>query len=207
MKSWTLIGVVSTIGKKCSAIKAKHYKYKKPGAPGKFFPNLLMSELQIDGPLQCIVSDMTAFWVKGIYYELTLYMDLWNNEIVSHALSSRRGDRMTYISGLDDLLEIKKQYPEYQMILHSDQGSVYASKAFNDLLPMYVTRSMSRAGTPTDNGAMESINGWIKAELFMDFHVTGERPVDVEIDEYITFFNEERPAYALNYLTPKQYLE
>lgn len=187
--------------------KAKHYKYKKPGAPGKVFPNLLMSELQIDGPLQCIVSDMTTFWVKGIYYELTLYMDLWNNEIVSHALSSRRGDRMTYINGLEDLLEIKKQYPEYQMILHSDQGSVYASKAFNDLLPMYVTRSMSRAGTPTDNGAMEAINGWIKAELFMDFHVTGERPVDVEIDEYITFFNEERPAYALNYLTPKQYRE
>lgn len=187
--------------------KAKHYKYKKPGAPGKVFPNLLMSELQIDGPLQCIVSDMTAFWVKGIYYELTLYMDLWNNEIVSHALSSRRGDRMTYINGLEDLLEIKKQDPEYQMILHSDQGSVYASKAFNDLLPMYVTRSMSRAGTPTDNGAMEAINGWIKAELFMDFHVTGERPVDVEIDEYITFFNEERPAYALNYLTPKQYRE
>ena len=187
--------------------KAKHYKYKKPGAPGKVFPNLLMSELQIDGPLQCIVSDMTTFWVKGIYYELTLYMDLWNNEIVSHALSPRRGDRMTYINGLEDLLEIKKQYPEYQMILHSDQGSVYASKAFNDLLPMYVTRSMSRAGTPTDNGAMEAINGWIKAELFMDFHVTGERPVDVEIDEYITFFNEERPAYALNYLTPKQYRE
>ena len=114
---------------------------------------------------------------------------------------------MTYISGLKELLELKKQHPEYQMILHSDQGSVYASKAYNDLLPMYVTRSMSRAGTPTDNGAMESINGWIKAELFMDFHVTGDRPVEIEIDEYITFFNEQRPAYALNYLTPKQYRE
>ncbi len=68
-------------------------------------------------------------------------------------------------------------------------------------LPMYVTRSMSRAGTPTDSGAMESINGWIKAELFMDFHVTGDRPVEAEINEYITFFNEQRPAYALNYLT------
>lgn len=88
--------------------KAKHYKYKKPGAPFKIFPNLLMSEIQIDGPLQCIVSDMTAFLVKGIYYELTLYMDLWNNEILSHSLSSKRGDRMTYISGLENLLEIKK---------------------------------------------------------------------------------------------------
>ena len=52
---------------------------------------------------------------------------------------------------------------------------------------------------------MEAINGWIKAELFMDFHVTGEKPVNQEIDEYIQFFNEQRPAYSLGYLTPKQY--
>lgn len=90
--------------------KAKHYEYKKPGAPGKIFPNLLMAERQIDGSLQYIVSDMTTFWVKGVYYERTLYMELWNNEIVSHALSSGRGERMTYISGLEALLEIKKQY-------------------------------------------------------------------------------------------------
>ena len=187
--------------------KTKHYRYKKPGEAGRVFPNLISAGLNIDGPLQCIVSDMTAFYVKGVYYELTLYMDLWNNEIVSHALSARRGDRMTYISGLEDLLELKKKHPEYQMILHSDQGSVYASKAFNELLPMYVTRSMSRAGTPTDNAAMESINGWIKAELFTDLHITGEQPVEKEIDEYIAFFNEQRPAYSLNYLTPREYKE
>ena len=52
---------------------------------------------------------------------------------------------------------------------------------------------------------MEAINGWIKAELFMDLHVTGERPVKEEIDDYIVFFNEQRPAYALNYLTPVQF--
>lgn len=186
--------------------QAKHYKYKKSGDSYRVFPNLLMTEIQIDGPLQCIVSDMTAFYVKGIYYELTLYMDLWNNEIVSHSLSSKRGDRMTYISGLEDLIALKKQYPEYEMILHSDQGSVYTSKAFNDLLPMYnITHSMSRAGTPTDNAAMEAINGWIKAEMFTDFHVTGERPVVDEVKEYIHFFNEQRPAYSLKYLTPTQY--
>ena len=185
--------------------KAKHYSYRKAGEAYRVYPNLLMTELNIDGPLQCIVSDMTAFYVKGIYYELTLYMDLWNNEIVSHALSSKRGDRMTYISGLADLLELKKQFPEMQTVLHSDQGSVYASKAFNELLPMYnITHSMSRAGTPTDNAAMEAINGWVKAELFMDFHVTGTESVEQEIDDYVVFFNEQRPAYALNYLTPKQ---
>lgn len=188
--------------------KAKHYKYKKSGDASRVFPNLLLSEMQIDGPLQCVVSDMTAFCVKGIYYELTLYMDLWNNEIISHSLSSKRGDRMTYISGLQDLIKVKKQHPEFQMILHPDRGSVYASKAFNDLLPMYgITHSMSRPGTPTDNAAMEAINGWIKAELFLDFHVTGDSSVEKEIDDYILFFNEQRPAYSLNYLTPKQYRE
>lgn len=107
--------------------ESKHYKYKRPGSPFKIYPNLLMTEMQIDRPLQCVASDMTAFYVKGIYYELTLYMDLWNNEIVAHALSCKRGDRMTYLSGLDDLIELKKQYPQYEMNLHSDQGAVYAS--------------------------------------------------------------------------------
>ena len=66
---------------------------------------------------------------------------------------------------------------------------------------------MSRAGTPTDNGAMEAINGWIKAELLTDFHVTGNDPIQEEVSRYIRFFNEERPAFCLNYLTPKQYRE
>lgn len=186
--------------------KTKHYKYKNSSDPYRTYPNLLMSEVRVDGPLQCIVSDMTAFYVKGVYYELTLYMDIWNNEIVSHALSSRRGDRMTYISGLNDLIEIKKKYPDHEMVLHSDQGSVYASKKFNELLPMYnIVHSMSRAGTPTDNAAMEAINGWIKAELFTDLHVTENGDIAQEISDYILFFNEQRPAYSLNYLTPKQY--
>lgn len=93
-------------------------------------------------------------------------------------------------------------------ILHTDQGSVYASKGFNELLPQYhITHSMSRAGTPTDNGAMEAINGWSKVEMFVDFDIAhcGDAPSFVE--RYITFFNEERPSAALGYLTPKAYRE
>lgn len=134
-------------------------------------------------------------------------MDLWDNEIICHSLSFKRINRMTYISGLEDLIELKKQPPEHQMILHSDQDSVYTSKAFNELLPMYgITHSMSRAGTPTDNAAMEAINGWIKVELFMALYVTGDVSVEKE-NYYIIFFNEQHPTYSLNYLTPKQYRE
>ena len=187
---------------------SKHYRYKKPGDPFKVYPNLLVTGLNIEGPLQCIVSDMTTFYLKGVYYELTLFMDLWNNEILSYSLSRKRGDRMTYISGLNGLIDLKKNYPDLEMILHTDQGSVYASKNFNEILPLYnIIHSMSRAGTPTDNAAMEAINGWIKTEIFTDFHVTDNNNIEQEIKDYIAFFNEERPAYSLNYLTPKQYRE
>lgn len=187
---------------------SKHYRYKKPGDPFKVYPNLLMTGINISGPLQCIVSDMTAFYLQGVYYELTLFMDLWNNEILSYSLSKKRGDRMTYLSGLKGILDIKAQYPDMEMILHTDQGSVYSSKSFNELLPLYnIVHSMSRAGTPTDNAAMEAINGWIKAEMFSDLHITSNKDIDKEIARYIVFFNEERPAYSLNYLTPKQYRE
>ncbi len=72
------------------------------------------------------------------------------------------------------------------------------------MLP-YIVRSMSCAGTPTDNAAMEAINGWIKTELFMDLYVTGKRSVKKEIADYIVFFNEQRPSYTLNYMTPVEY--
>lgn len=187
---------------------SKHYRYKKPGDPYRVYPNLLMSGINVSGPLQCIVSDMTAFYLKGIYYELTLFMDIWNNEILSYSLSRKRGDRMTYMSGLKGILDIKEKYTDLEMILHTDQGSVYSSKSFNELLPLYnIVHSMSRAGTPTDNAAMEAINGWIKAEMFSDLHITSNENIDTEINKYIVFFNEERPAYSLNYLTPKQYRE
>ena len=185
---------------------AKHYKYHKPGDDKKVYPNLLLAGLNINGPYECIVSDMTAFYLEGTYFELTLYMDLWNNEILTYSLSSQRGDRMTYINGIKDIIEIKKEHTALEMTLHTDQGSVYSSKSFNELLPAYnIIHSMSRAGTPTDNAAMESINGWIKAEIFADFHLTSKETVIQDIKDYIVFFNEKRPAYSLKYLTPKQY--
>ena len=104
--------------------EAKHYRYKKAGAPDRLFPNLLMTGIRMNGPLQCVVSDMTAFRANGTYYELTLYMDLWNNEIVAHELSARKGDRMTYLNGLHTLLDLKKEHPEE--IKHPKEYTFYA---------------------------------------------------------------------------------
>jgi len=105
----------------------------------------------VDGTYQVVVSDMTAFWAAGRYWELTLYTDLWNDEIVGWSLSSRKGDVSTYFEGLAEFLANKKEkYMGLETIFHTDQGSVYSSKAYNDILQPYgITRSMSRPGTPT----------------------------------------------------------
>lgn len=50
---------------------------------------------------------MTAFWANKTYYELTLYMDLFNNELISYSLSNKKGDPNTYKNSLDDVITKK----------------------------------------------------------------------------------------------------
>lgn len=173
----------------------------------KNFPNYILAELNPLRPFQLIVSDMTAFWANSHYYELTLFMDLFNNEIIAYYLSDKKGNPEAYHIGLAKVIEEKnKQYMDLEMILHSDQGSVYCSKRFNESLHLYnIIHSVSKPGTPTENGAMESINGWIKEELFIDFNLNNSDDIHKSIEEYIHYFNYERPQSALKYLTPMQY--
>ena len=78
-----------------------------------------------------------------------------------------------YFEGLEQVIGLIKEKEQTNLsTLHTDQGSVYSSEAFNKLLTNNnIIHSMSRAGTPTDNPIDESINGWIKEELFIDFNL------------------------------------
>ena len=57
----------------------------------------------------------------------------------------------------------------------------------------------------TDNPVNESLNGWIKEELFIDFDLKYSENVPNLIKLYIDYYNNERPSYALNYKTLIQY--
>lgn len=187
--------------------QGKHYRWKKPGEEQCKFNNLVWNGWKyLSKPFEVIVSDMTAFKVKGTYWELTLYFDAWNKEIIGYGLASRKGSISSYYDGLNQVLSKIKDQTSDLVILHTDQGSVYASKSYNDLLEDYnIIRSMSRAGTPTDNPVNESLNGWIKEELFIDFDLKKCDDVPKIIEEYIYYFNNERPAYSLQYKTPIQF--
>ena len=139
---------------------------------------------------------------------MTFYFDVFTKEILTYRIADRRGARDQYIDGLGDVVELLKGCKEPR-IVHTDQGSVYASVAYNKLIKdTNIVRSMSRAGKPTDNPVNESLNGWIKEELFMDFEIGDCRTWDefrTIIERYVKFYNEQRPCYAIGYDTPVNY--
>ena len=151
---------------------------------------------------------MTAFKFWYFYFEITFYFDVFTKEILSWQLAERRGAREQYIDGLKDVISLLKGRTE-PTVLHTDQGSVYASMAYNELIKdTLIVRSMSRAGKPTDNPVNEALNGWIKEELVIDFKIEALRSrEDVRdcIDKYVTFYNENRPCFAIGYDTPANY--
>lgn len=185
--------------------KAKHYKYRKTGEENTKYPNLVNGKWSASRPLEIVVSDMTCIPNKNGMYEWTYLLDTFNNEIIAHHISKRQNDRKPYFSCLEDLkAKIKEQ--TNPIVLHTDQGSVYSSRAFYEAHKEYnIIRSMSRVGTPTDNPIIESINGWIKAELKTDFESYAKDDLPSFMSEFVDYFNNERPAYSLNYKTPIQY--
>ena len=184
----------------------RHRTRSRPRKVKDKYPNLIFSTWDtVDRPRQVIVSDMTAMHISCFYMEITFYFDVFTKEILTYRIGERRGDRMQYIGGLKDIVKMLKGSTE-PTVLHTDQGSVYASLAYNELIKdSLIVRSMSRAGKPTDNPVNESLNGWIKEELYADFHIgKSETRDDVAnvIKRYVAYYNNNRPCYAIGYNTP-----
>jgi transposase InsO family protein len=190
--------------------KAKHYKYKKPGEESIKYENKIGYNWKTTRPFEKIVSYTTSFYFKKKKYDWTFYLDVFNNEIVgSDVIESMYGNGvLNHYEALNNMLneKIKRGYKDLDTIVHTDQGTVYSSVSFNNIFKSYtVTRSMSRAGTPTDNPVIESKNGWIKKEMYIDFDINNYTTVQEFIDDIVWDNNNYRPSYALNYKTPVEY--
>ena len=161
---------------------------------------------QATKPLEIVVSDMTCIKHKGTYWEWTYLLDVFNNEIIASSVTNKVGSNLPYYHCLEYLIEKKKEQT-YPVTLHTDQGSVYSSAGFYQTHKDYtnIIRSMSRAGTPTDNPIIESLNGWIKEEMRIDFNLKSVEGIPSFIEKYVHYFNNERLSYKLNYKTPVQY--
>lgn len=195
---------ISAAGNAASVPKYTTTNTKKTGRENTFYPNTVAGKWKAKRPLELVVSDMTILKHKGKLHEWVYVLDTFNNEIISHHLGRRHGDPRPYYQCLEDL----KQKKDEQMptILHTDQGAAYSSRAFAKAHEKYnIFRSMSRAGTPTDNPIIESVNGWIKQEMRLDFDTEGYSDLSLFLDDFVRYYNIFRPAYALNYKSPIQF--
>ena len=114
--------------------KTKHQVHYRPRKIRDLYPNLIFTTWDtVDRPRQVIVSDMTVLKPWIFYLELTLYFDVFTKQILTWKLSERRGGREQYLDGLADVVELLRGKKE-PTIIHTDQGSVYSSKAYNELI-------------------------------------------------------------------------
>ena len=185
--------------------KTKHYHWNRKGDEHEIFANTVAGKWNAQRPLELVSSDMTIITHNKRQYEWTFILDTFNNEIISSHVSSRHGDIKPYYDCLKDLI-LKTKEQAYPVTLHTDQGSVYSSAAFYNAHKKYnILRSMSRAGTPTDNAIIEALNGWIKAEIYSEGWLYRYSTVETAIKAFVKYYNNERPAFALQYKTPIQY--
>lgn len=120
--------------------ETKHRVRYRPRKVRDLYPNLIFTTWEtVDRPRQVIVSDMTAFRFRYYYFEVTFYFDVFTKEILTARVADKRGSRDQYIDGLEDVIGLLKGVLE-PVILHTDQGSVYASMAYNELMNSLKTR-------------------------------------------------------------------
>jgi putative transposase len=112
-------------------------------------------------------------------------------------------DRHLVIRALE--MAIKRRCPGLGLLHHSDQGSPYASEAYQTLLEAHgIACSMSRRGNCYDNAAMESFFSTVKMELGEHFPSCGI--AKAELFDYIeVFYNQRRRHSTLGQVSPAAY--
>lgn len=106
---------------------------------------------------------------------------------------------------LETALSSQKERPK-DLILHSDQGSQFASYDFTEYcLKNNIKQSMSKAGCPYDNAVMERFFRTMKFELINRFRFNNDKQLETAISEYVFgWYNQVRPHASNGYKTPNE---
>lgn len=189
------------LGLVCKVRMKKYCSYK--GEVGKIAPNLLERNFTSDRPLRKLVTDVTEFSLFGVKRYLSTVLDLFNGEIVSYTLCENHALGMV-LEMIRKLL--KKVGDGGGAILHSDQGSQYQSKVYQEMLRTNgFIQSMSRRGNCLDNAAMENFFGLLKSELLYLQDFDSITHFEHELHEYIRYYNNHRIKSRLGGKSPVKY--
>lgn len=92
------------------------------------------------------------------------------------------------------------------IIFHSDQGSQYGASTTIDILnELNFERSMSRAGTPTDNAISERFVRTFKDSVVKRYRYSNLEEFKEFSTKWLNFYNNQRPHYSLKDVAPNEY--
>lgn len=167
-------------------------------------PDLLKRHFKVDKHDKAWVTDTTFIGTREGWLYLAIILDLYSRKIVGWSMSKRNNTQL-----VQDALTMAlwRRGNINDVIVHSDQGSTYASSAYQQQLSDNKLRcSMSRKGECLDNAVAESFFGSLKNELVYHEDYKTRTEARQSVFEYIeVFYNRKRRHAFLNYMTPVDY--
>ncbi len=171
--------------------------------PRMYLKNNLHQNFEQSAPNMVWVSDITYVKVGMQYYFICVILDLFSRKVISYGISENI-DAVLVLKTFDAAYDLRGK--PTGLMFHSDQGAQYTSYVFREHLKnLNVRTSFSTPGNPYDNSVCESFFHTLKKEAV--YHYLYDTPEDLQVvlEEYIHFYNEERPHRKLNMKTPAQF--
>jgi len=187
-----------------SIVRPKKPEYEH-GKPHKVFENKLNQNFTADKVNQKWCTDFTYLFLADheVRYNCTI-IDLHDRSVVASITDCHITSDLairTLQKALDSQPTLKGE-----LILHSDQGTQYTSKAFVEFCEtVHITQSMSKAGYPYDNAPMERYFNTLKNECTNLYKFQTEEALYQAVEEFAYVnYNHVRPHSFNNYRTPYQ---
>ena len=168
--------------------------------------NLLQREFEAYGPRIVLLTDITYLPYNGTFAYLSTILDAFTKQILSYVLSpSLEVDFV--LETINKLVENHGVSLQAETIIHSDQGCHYTSHKFiNILYDKKLRQSMSRRGNCWDNAPQESFFGHMKDHIMPKLaECTEFAEVQVIIDDYMDYYNNQRYQWHLAKLSPNEF--
>jgi len=149
-------------------------------------PDLLQRQFKVKKNNQAWVTDTTFIPTREGWLYLAVVLDLFSRQVIGWAMSTRNNTQLVQ----DALtMSIWRRGDISNIIVHSDQGSTYASKDYQQQLKDNQLRcSMSRKGECLDNAVAESFFGTLKNELVYHDDYRTRAQARQSVFEYIEVF-------------------
>ncbi len=179
--------------------KAKRYPngITREDAVAQKAENLIARDFTADAPCQKWLTDITEVPCRDGKLYVAPILDCFNGEIVGLAMD----DNMQAQLCTRAFERACKSCSSRGMILHSDRGSQFTSRAFRDSLSKYgAIQSMSGTGRCYDNARMESFFATLKKEKLYRIH-TKKMPMEQVksiIFRYIMVYYNRQRIYTSN---------